>query len=106
MRRPDIHAQTDVTGATSLEDFMAGAGETSQRAKNAPQEALDAPDRTEPLEAGSRRPGRPSAAPEELLSERVQIKLTTAELAAIKTEAGMVPISRFLRAKLKDAGVI
>lgn len=42
----------------------------------------------------------------DLLSERVQLKITGAELATLKEKAGMVPISAFLRKFLKDGGLI
>ena len=55
------------------------------------------PDRRNP-------PGRPNAV--EALSERVQIKITKAEVATVREKTGMVPTAKYLRNYLKEQKVI
>jgi hypothetical protein len=40
------------------------------------------------------------------LSERVQVKITKRELDTLKDKAGLVPLSKYLRAHLKEQRVI
>ena len=44
--------------------------------------------------------------PKELLTERVQIKLTKPEMDALQERIGLVPMSAYLRKVLKDSGLI
>jgi len=50
--------------------------------------------------------GRPPVAAEEARDQNVQVKLTKAELATLKQQAGLVPVSVYLRSKLQEQGII
>ena len=57
-----------------------------------------------PADLPKRRLGRPKST--EALSERVQVKITKREFDTLKEKAGMVPLSKWLRAQLKEQRVI
>ena len=46
------------------------------------------------------------APPREQLTERVQVKITKAEMDTLKKKAGLVPISKWLRNELKERGIV
>ena len=50
--------------------------------------------------------GRKPIPKEERQNVSVNFKVTKAQYEAIEQQAGLVPISAFLKAKLKDAGVL
>ncbi len=59
-----------------------------------------------PPRASKPKPVKKEKQAKELLSERVQLKVTAAEMAALKEQAGLVPLSAFLRKHLKDTDLI
>lgn len=50
--------------------------------------------------------GAPKKPPKEKLSQRAQTMLTQAEFDKLEEERGAIPMSAFLRLKLKEAGVL
>lgn len=90
-----------VTGGFDLNRFVEGASQpeiASSRGKNAAE-------RSTPRVA-AQKPIRKEKPAKELLSERVQLKVTVAEMALLKEKAGMAPLSAFLRKHLKDTDLI
>lgn len=59
-----------------------------------------------PPKAAKPKPVKKEKPAKELLSERVQLKVTAAEMAVLKEKAGLVPLSAFLRKHLKDTDLI
>ena len=49
---------------------------------------------------------RKAPTPTEQLTERIQIKITKAEMETLKKKIGLVPVSKWLRNELKGQGVI
>ncbi len=52
------------------------------------------------------RPAPRQARKGEALTERVQIKITKAEMATLQEKTGLVPVSKWLRHELKERGII
>jgi len=91
----------ETTGAFDLDAFV-NAGDSVVKPKKSPARPEKPPHQKE----ASRSVGRPPVAKEAARDQNVQMKLTEAELSHLKEQAGLVPISIYLRAKLKEFGVI
>lgn len=95
----------DTSGAFDLDAFVK-AGDPIAK----PSEPLVAtPKATKDPSAskGAKKPvGRPPVAKEEARDQNVQVKLTKAEISNLKEQAGLVPVSTYLRAKLTELGII
>lgn len=85
----------------SLDDFIAGSDPITAP-ENSPVEASRSQN---PINA-KRSVGKPSLAPGEVRSKTVQITLTGSEWNKLKKQAGKIPISTFVRDKMKDKKII
>ena len=99
--------QTVVQGF-DLDQFVGGADPASEPSVSGA--SLGSETRSAKVTTGAgqgRKPARVSVRPpKELLTERVQIKLTKAEMDALQERIGLIPMSAYLRKVLKDGGLI
>jgi len=95
----------DTSGAFDLDAFVK-AGDPVAKPPEARVAEPKAAKRPSVLKNAKRPVGRPPVAKEEARDQNVQIKLTKAELANLKEQAGLVPVSAYLRAKLTALGII
>ena len=99
-----MNAKQEATGGFDLDAFV-NAGDPVKPVKPQPKKAEPTAKRTR--KKGAANPvGRPPVAAEEARDQNVQVKLTKAELAALKEQAGLVPVSVYLRSKLQEQGII
>lgn len=99
-----MNAKQEATGGFDLDAFV-NAGDPVKPAKQQSTKAEPAAKRTR--RKGVTNPvGRPPIAAEEARDQNVQVKLTKAEVAALKEQAGLVPVSVYLRSKLQEQGII
>lgn len=89
-----MSGKQDLVAGFDLDAFVGGA-EPAPDAAPAP-----AP---QPAPAAPRARAKPK---KELLSQRVQVRMTDAEFARLEKAAGMVPISIYLRHFLQEKGLI
>jgi hypothetical protein len=95
----------DTSGAFDLDAFVKAGDPVAKISEPSVAELQEAKPPRTPKNA--RRPvGRPPVAKEDARDQNVQIKLTKAELANLKKQADLVPVSVYLRAKLTALGVI
>ncbi len=92
-----------IQGATSLDAFIAGSDLVSEKPKSSEKTLKP---RVEKKPKLTKRVGRPAMSDKEVRNKSLQIKLTEAEFQALKEEAGMVPISSFVREKMKIKKII
>jgi hypothetical protein len=100
--------QTVVQGF-DLNQFVSGAEQPDTVSQNAKKPASEtkkegrghvtAKETSKPSSGNSRHE-------RDLLTERVQIKLSKSEMATLQERIGLVPMSAYLRKFLKDGGVI
>jgi hypothetical protein len=95
----------DTSGAFDLDAFVK-AGDPVAKPSEAQAAESKVVKRPSAPENAKRPVGRPPVTKEEARDQNVQIKLTKAELANLKEQAGLVPVSIYLRAKLTELGVI
>ena len=95
----------ETSGAFDLDAFVK-AGDPVAKPSEAQPAETKVFKRPSAAENAKRPVGRPPVTKEEARDQNVQIKLTKAELANLKEQAGLVPVSIYLRAKLTELGVI
>lgn len=99
--------QTVVQGF-NLDQFVGGADQLSAPSANGADPAIETKLAKVTSGAGQ---GRKSSrvnvrSSKELLTERVQIKLSKSEMDTLQKRIGLVPMSAYLRKVLKDGGLI
>ena len=97
-----------VVGGFDLEKFVGGADPTEETpSATTTKPALRTTKLSSRVGQGARtaavKPAKSQAAP---LTERLQVKLTKAEMQKIKDAAGLAPLSAYARKFLKDKGLI
>ena len=99
----------EVSGGFDLTSFVGGADRPSEIALKASKTAPGASKRSEvgKVPPEPQTPPREALKPEQpLLTERVQVRLSKAEVETLQEKIGMVPVSTYLRKLLKDSGLI
>lgn len=97
-----------IAGGFDLDAFVGGAEPFEKIEPKQPKSSRLA--KTVEKAAGGEKVVKPRARsskePTELVSERVQLMVSVAELERIKAQAGLVSVSKFLRQFLKEHGLI
>ena len=109
MNTRKMTGKQQVVGGFNLDSFVGGADQpekgttrdavASSKPKKAQKRAMPSVAALKPSTASS----KPS---KEMLSERVQFKITPSEMRALQEKTGMIPVSAYLRKLLQDSGVI
>jgi hypothetical protein len=112
MNEKKMNAKQAVSGGFDLNSFVGGADSpapsTKQRLKS-DSKPSETPKRTKPLVEAEKTLKVAKLASERLkenLTERVQIRLTSSEMAKLEKQCGLVPASTFLRNFMKENGLI
>ena len=107
-----MDGKQDTVGAFDLDVFVGGADqeeatEPAPKPASKPVKAEKRPkppvEAKKPASAGKSKPQKAEKVP---LSERVQVRMTRAEFEKLEGQAGLVPVSTFLRKFMQDNGLI
>ncbi len=90
-----MHGKQKVVSGFNLEAFAGGA-----------EEEVRAVPKPKPKVQSEPRKPKKAAPVQEQLTERIQIKVTKAEMAKLKEKIGLVPVSKWLRHELKERGIL
>ena len=90
---------------TSLDAFIGGADPVTAPQKQ-PSEPSKSSKGTAAAKSTKGRVGKPPMAAEEVRNRTIQIKVTENELEALKAKAGGVPVSSYLRDRLKEGEIL
>lgn len=109
MNEKKMNAKQAVSGGFDLNSFVGGADSSAPSIKQRPKSTSKPSEtlkRMKPLFKAEKAPKVASQKPKENLTERVQIRLTTSEMAKLEKQCGLVPASTFLRNFMKENGLI
>ncbi len=109
MNQGKMSGKQKVVGGFDLDQFVSGADRPEKKPASVQKSTAE---KKKPATGASatklaEKPSRAVQKPEkELLTERVQVKLTRAEMSALQGKIGMAPVSVYVRKFLKDNGLI
>ena len=104
-----ITGKQKIVEGFDLDKFVGGADQENTTPPVTPKSPPEAQKPSQTTRAPKKRVKRStghSRGKQELLTERVQIKLTQLEMQTLQDKTGLVPISVFVRKFLKDNGLI